>query len=111
MEELRERWSKRRADNVYPTLDDWLSADPSRFIGPHVPPVLVLLAERERFFPAILEQGAKFVRRLLEIKRPANLVIGPGGHMDSIGRFGADGDPAVAAVAAFIRDPGAFPKN
>jgi acetyl esterase/lipase len=106
MEVLRERWATRRPDNVYSTLDDWLSADPSRSIGPHVPPVLVLLSERERFFPAILEQGAKFVRRLLEVNRPANLVIVPGGHMDSIGRFGADGDPAVAAVEAFIRDPG-----
>jgi acetyl esterase/lipase len=107
LESLRER--SRPAGDLYPTVDAWLDADPSRFLGPHVPPVLVLLAEGERFFPATLEQGAKFVRRLLEMKRPADLVIVPGRHVSSISEFAKPGSPALAAVLAFLAEPARIP--
>ena len=108
-DELRARW--RADDPAHPTSDTWLQADASRFIGPHMPPTLVLLAERERFFPAILEQGAKFARRLLELQRPADVVIVPGGHVSSISSFGMPDDPALAAVLAFVRNPGRIPPD
>lgn len=108
LEELRTRW---QPDAVHPTADTWLDFDPSRSLGPHMPPTLVLLAERERFFPAVLEQGARFVRRLLELKRPADVVIVPGGHEDSIARFGEPRDPTMAAVLAFIRNPNRVPPD
>jgi acetyl esterase/lipase len=107
IDQLRERWPKSSEVATFGTLDDRLDSDPSRFIGPHMPPTLVVVAEAERFFPAILEQGAKFVRRLLEAKRPADLIIVPGRHLTSIGNLWQKGDPAFAAIARFIADPGA----
>ena len=96
---------------MYRTLEDWLDADASRFLGAHMPPTLVIVAHRERFFPAILEQGAKFARRMLELERPADVVIVPGGHIDSISGFGAADDPVLAAVLDFIRNPSRMPPN
>jgi acetyl esterase/lipase len=104
-EEVRQRWEKSSDRDTYATLEDQLDSDPSRFIGPEMPPLLVVVAEAERFMPAILEQGAKVVRRLLEMKRSANLVIVPGRHMTSIANFGAPGDPTFAAVKAFVDNP------
>jgi acetyl esterase/lipase len=111
-EEARQRWEKSTERDTYRALDDWLDSDPSRFIGPAMPPLLVVVAEAERFMPAILEQGARTVRRLLEMQRPANLVIVPGRHMTSIANFGAPGDPTFAAVKSFIDNPlGVAPKD
>lgn len=105
IDELRERWPKSGDVSTFATLDERLDSDPSRFIGPHMPPTLVVVAEAERFFPAILEQGAKFVRRLLEAKRPADLVIVPGRHMTSIGNVWQKDDPTFALIRKFIADP------
>jgi acetyl esterase/lipase len=105
VDELRERWPKNSFADTYGSVEDWLDSDPSRFLGPAGPPVLVICAEAERFFPSILEEGAKFVRRLLEMKRPANLVMVPGRHLTSIAQFGTPGDPTFAAVQAFVADP------
>jgi acetyl esterase/lipase len=107
IEELRERWPKSGDVATFGTLDERLDSDPSRFIGEHMPPTLVVLAEAERFFPAILEQGAKFVRRLLEAKRPADLVIVPGRHMTIIGNLWQKDDPTFAAIRTFIGNPSA----
>ena len=105
VEELRERWPKSGDVATFGTLDERLDSDPSRFIGPHMPPTLVVIAEAERFFPAILEQGAKFVRRVLEAQRPADVVIVPGRHMTSIGNIWQKDDPTFAAIRAFIANP------
>ncbi len=105
IDELRERWPKSGDVSTFGTLDERLDSDPSRFIGPHMPPTLVVVAEAERFFPAILEQGARFVRRLLEAKRPADVVVVPGRHMKSIGNLWQKDDPTFAAIRTFIADP------
>lgn len=107
MEELRARWAQAGDTATFASLEDRLDSDPSRFIGPHTPPTLVVLAEAERFFPAILEQGAKFARRLLELKRPADVVIVPGRHMTSIAALHQPGDPTFAAIQRFIANPAA----
>jgi acetyl esterase/lipase len=107
IDELRERWPKSGDVATFGTLDERLDSDPSRFIGPHMPPTLVVISEAERFFPAILEQGAKFVRRLLEAKRPADVVIVPGRHMTSIGNLWQKDDPTFAAILKFIANPAA----
>lgn len=107
MDELRARWTKSAEISTFASFDDRLDSDPSRFIGPHMPPTLVVLAEAERFFPAILEQGAKFARRLLEIQRPADVVVVPGRHMTSIGGLHQPGDPTFAAIQRFIHNPSA----
>lgn len=87
---------------TYGTPENWLSANPASFVGKHVPSTLVIVAKEERFFPSILEQGARFVRRLLEDGVKADLVIVPGKHMSSIGAIGTPGDPTVAAIRDFI---------
>jgi acetyl esterase/lipase len=100
---LAERFQRdRSAVEVYGTLQHRIEANPSLYVGSRVPPMLVVLAEAERFFPAILEQGARFVRLLLERDRPAELVIVPGRHMSSIESIGVANDPTFAAVHAFI---------
>ena len=87
---------------TFGNAETYLSANPSGFVGEHVPPVLVVVAEEERFMPAILEQGARFVRRLLEIRRPADIVIVPGSHISSISNIGKPADPTFQAIRKFI---------
>jgi acetyl esterase/lipase len=107
MDELRTRWLQSNETSTFASFEDRLDSDPSRFIGEHTPPTLVVIAEAERFFPAILEQGAKFVRRLLQMNRPADVVLVPGNHMSSIQNLVAPGDPTLAAILRFINDPAA----
>lgn len=90
---------------TYGTPENWVSGNPASYIGPHVPPMLVVLSRHERFMPPILEQGARFVRRLHELGLSADLVIVPGRHMSSIENIGMPNDPAFAAIMAFIDDP------
>lgn len=98
---------KRDADDValYGTPEAYLKANPASHVGPGVPPTLVVVAEAERFMPAVLEQGARFVRQLLELDVPANLVIVPGKHMSSIANLDKPGDPTFKAIVRFIDDP------
>jgi acetyl esterase/lipase len=63
------------------------------------------LQEAERFMPPVLEQGSRFVRRLLEEGVSADLVVVPGKHMSSIASLGDANDPAFRAIRAFIEDP------
>jgi len=89
----------------YRTAADLLGANPSFHVGAHVPPTLVIVAEDERFSPAVLEQGARFVRRLREARVPADLVVVRGTHMSSIEEIGRSDSDVFAHVLAFIKDP------
>lgn len=105
-EAIRDRFMKHPDEvELYGTAQDFIAANPAHYVGPHVPPTLVVLAHGERFFPSILEQGARVVRRLLEQKVPAELVIVPGKHMSSIRDIVKSGDPTFAAVLEFIQAP------
>lgn len=111
-EELRQRWLKDAGElDTYGSFENRLDSDPSRFLGPQMPPTLVVIAQAERFFPSILEQGAKFVRRLLELDRPADVVLVPGKHMTSIQNLAMPNDPTFAAIKRFINDPSAAGKE
>jgi acetyl esterase/lipase len=90
---------------TYKSAENYLSANPASHIGKHVPPLLVVVAESERFMPPIMEQGARVVRRLLEEGVAANLVVVPGTHMSSIQAVGKSDDPTLAAILRFIADP------
>jgi acetyl esterase/lipase len=89
----------------FATAETWLSANPASYIGKDTPPTLVVVAQAERFMPAVLEQGARFVRRLLEVGVPADLVIVPGRHMTSIAALPNPGNPTFAAIRRFIENP------
>ncbi len=107
-DDIRGWFSEQSGDRErFGTPENLLASIPSFFVGAHVPPTLVVVARAERFFPSILEQGARFVRRLLEADVPADLVIVPGTHRSSIEELGRPGDPAFEAIESFIRNPGA----
>lgn len=97
----------RDAEDVatFGTPENYLAANPASFIGKHVPPTLVVVADAERFMPPVMEQGARFVRLLLENDVPANMVVVPGTHMASIAAVSKPRDPALAAILHFIADP------
>lgn len=94
---------------TYGTAENWMAANPASFVGKHVPPTLVVVAEAERFMPPILEQGSRFVRQLLEAGVPADLVIVPGKHMTSISGIVLPGDPTFRAIKSFIENPPSSP--
>lgn len=106
IDDLRARWEA-HPDDRFASFEDRLDSDPSRFVGSHVPPALIVIANEERFRPPILEQAAHFVDLMYEAGRPADIVIVPGSHMSSIAAIGAPGDPTFQAILHFIEDPGA----
>lgn len=108
LEVIRAAFQRDESDRErFGTAENRLAANPSLFVGSHVPPTLVVVAKQERFFPANLEQGARFVRRLKEANVPAELVIVPGKHMSSIADLDEPGNPTFRAISDFIADPAA----
>ncbi len=106
LDSLRVLWEA-APDERFASFDDRLDSDPSRFVGPHVPPTLIVVAEQERFRPPILEQAAHFVDLMYRAARPADIAIVPGSHMTSIADVTKPGDPTFDVILRFIRDPGA----
>jgi len=104
MDSLRALWSA-HPDDRFASFDDRLDSDPSRFVGDHVPPTLIVIAEQERFLPPIMEQAAYFVGLLYEALRPADIVIVPGSHISSIADIAKPDDATFAAIVRFIQNP------
>lgn len=100
--DIREGFQESDELDLYGTAEQWISANPAHHLGSHVPPTLVVVAHQERFFPSILEQGARFVRLLKEADVPAELVIVPGSHRSSIEDLDEPGDPTFEAIRRFI---------
>ncbi len=101
---VREIYMERGPTDVWPTPEDWISANPSFHVNPLTPPTLVVVAEEERYAPPILEQGARFVRLLSrENDVDAELVIVPGKHYSSIENISKKGDPTFRAIVDFMR--------
>jgi hypothetical protein len=66
----------------------------------------VLVAESERFMPAILEEGARFVRLMRELERSADLRILAGRrHVTTTTGFADPNDAVANLVAEFVRNP------
>ena len=91
---------------LYGTLAWRLRANPTAWVGPRAPPFLILVAESERFFPSILEEGARFVRLMREHQRSADIRILPGRrHITTTTGFADAADPVANLVADFVRNP------
>ncbi len=91
---------------LWGSVDARLEANPTRFVGAHVPPILVIVAEGERFAPPILEQGARFVRLILRAGRPADLVVLLGvEHMTTTTEMTRVGHPLTELLDRFVRSP------
>ncbi|MDX1624408.1 MAG: alpha/beta hydrolase [Gemmatimonadota bacterium] len=89
------------------SAENWIASNPAHHLGPHVPPTLVVLGEKERFFPPILEQGARFVRRLREADVPAEIAVFPGTHRRVVENLDEPGNPVFEAISAYVEDPAA----
>ena len=106
IEQVRSRIAREPQDiATYGTAENYLSANPTLFVGPRAPPFLIVVAEWERFMPPVLEQGSRFVRLLQENEVPAELVIVPGRHMSSVRNISNAGDPGYRAIREFLREP------
>jgi acetyl esterase/lipase len=104
---LAQQFARDGADRqVYGTLAWRLRANPAAWVGPAAPPFLVLVAESERFFPSILEEGAHFVCLMREHQRSADIRILPGRrHITTTTGFADPRDPVANLVADFIANP------
>lgn len=90
--------------STFESLDERIAANPSLYIGPRVPPTLVLVAEAERFQPPILEQAAVYVRKLREVNVDADVRVLEGrNHMSAVERMSEPGDPVFRLVLDFVR--------
>ena len=90
---------------VYDNIQDRIEANPTLYIGSHVPRFLALVAEAERFQPPILEEAAAFVRKLRDAGVEADVRILHGrGHMSSVEKMSEPGDPGLRLVLGFIQD-------
>lgn len=108
LDQIKTRWETLSSDTArFETFEDRLDSDPSRFVGPHTPPTLVVVARAERFRPTILEEAAHFVDLMYDDYRPGDIVIVPGTHYSSIQALGEPDDPTLAAILEFMDDPGA----
>ncbi len=110
-ERVREGFARDQSGvKVFGTADNFVGANVQRQLGPHVPPMLVVAAHEEWFHPPILEQAAKVVRTLIDLGRPAELLLVPGTHMSSIAGVAA-GDSTFARIWRFMVDPKAVDRH
>jgi acetyl esterase/lipase len=103
---VRKAFEKDASDvSVYGTVENLLSNNATKYLGPHMPPTLVVISRAERFSPPLLEQAGRFIRQLRQEKVPAELDIVPGDHMSSIEALSQPANSTFSAIRAFIQDP------
>ena len=90
--------------STYGSLEAFIDADPSSRAGPHVPPLLILIAEAEQIQPPILEHARILADRLRAHGRTAEIAVLPGRRHYTALRLMADpGDPTLTRVIEFVR--------
>jgi len=88
---------------IYPSLETFRDADPTRHVGPHVPPTLVLVAEAEQLQPPILENARAFADRMREAGRPVDVEVLPNRtHMTALTMMQDPLDPTFMRIVGFI---------
>jgi len=88
---------------IYPSLEAFRDADPTRHVGPHVPPFLVLIAESEQTQPPILANAHAFATRMREVGRPVTIeVLANRLHMTALTMMQDPLDPTFMRVAGFV---------
>jgi acetyl esterase/lipase len=89
---------------VFDTIEDRIAANPTLYIGSHVPRFLALVADAERFQPPILEEAAAFARKLREAGVEADVeILKERQHMSSVERMVDPGDATFHRVLDFLR--------
>lgn len=77
---------------------------PASYADENLPPFLLLIAEKERFFPPILRDGSEFVGRALVADADADIIIlNDRSHMSAINNMTTPDDPGVQCVVSFVR--------
>ena len=91
---------------TYRTLENYRAASPSAHIGPHLPPMLILVAEAERFQPPILSQAEVFVQAARSAGAQVSVEVLPQRkHTDTITLMPKPGDPTLVRILIFLRNP------
>ncbi len=106
---LAEIWKGHRARRSYaglfPSPADYRDADPSRHVAPGAPPMLILIAEGERFQPPILEQAKRFAEDMRGVGVPVEIMVLPGRvHMTALYQLADPKDPGLLKILGFVRD-------
>ncbi len=107
VDEARKHFAVDREEvSIFPSVEDRIAANPSLYITGRLPPFLVMLAETERFQPPILEEGAAFIRKLIEAGGKGDLrLFANRKHYTLMHGLAKPGDPAFRDVLDFIAKP------
>jgi len=88
---------------IYPSLETFRDADPTMHVGPHVPPMLVLVAEAEQTQPPILENARAFADRMKQAGRPVEVEVLPDRrHMTALTMMQDPLDPTFMRIVGFV---------
>lgn len=87
------------------SIEQQNDAVPASHVNENLPPTLILIAEKERFFPPILRDAAEFVGRALSAGAAdvEIAILDDRRHMTAIRRMITKDDPTVMKVVAFVR--------
>jgi acetyl esterase/lipase len=89
---------------TYGSLEAFVDANPTAYVGPHVPPTLVLIAEAEQINPPILERARAFELRMNAARRPVEVVVLPDRrHMTALTAMASPDDPTLQLLISFMR--------
>jgi len=93
-----------RSESAFVSIEQRNDAVPAEHVTAAQPPMLVLIADAERFFPPVLRDAAEFVGRSLTAGADVDIAILPNRtHMTAIQRMVTAEDAAVVKVMEFVR--------
>jgi len=88
---------------AYGTPERYRDSWPMHHIHAGVPPVLFIIAEREKLQPPVLSSAEEFIAAAAKVGCRADYKIVYGGHMDEVRNLGSSGDVVLPAILEFIR--------
>jgi len=88
---------------AYGTPERYRDSWPMHHIHAGMPPVLFIIAEREKLQPPVLSSAQEFIAAAAKVGCRANYKIVSGGHMDEVRNLGSSADAVLPAILEFIR--------
>ena len=105
LEAIKERFNKTPAFKMFGTPEAYYDAWPRQHLGKHIPPMLMLIAEAERFQPPILADTEEFVAEAKKLGAQADYeVLKDRTHMSTILKMPEAEDATLARVVRFVRE-------
>lgn len=101
---IEEKWLARQ--QTYQSLEDKNDAVPANHVDENLPPTLILIAEKERFFPPILRDAAEFAGRGLAAgaKEIDIQILENRTHRSAIEKMTTPQDSAIWLIVNFIQN-------